>query len=172
MASIVKKELEERQTSMRERLKSKTTLEIRRRIPREMKPQFHPGPGVTGPGWVYVVQLADGPIKVGLSSSLNPFSRIEQLDKSLPFHLTIRGLKWVDEVGQLETQIHHRYHHARIKGEWFAMTEEEIGWLLIFFKFGTEEEGRRKAERLTRDEIRSVMARKEQMDEARRAGLL
>ena len=75
---------------------------------------------------IYFIQMGDtGPIKIG--QSVNPMLRIEQLQTANPETLRIL---WVYEGDQYtESQVHELFKGNRIRGEWFAPTDDLISFI-------------------------------------------
>lgn len=73
-------------------------------------------------GFVYFIQKSniEGPVKIGYS--VNPESRLKQLQTSHDENLYL--LKSIPGNSSLEKQYHGKYQESRINGEWFKSTEE------------------------------------------------
>lgn len=70
---------------------------------------------------VYFVQSAGGgPIKIGVSKNVR--ARIRSLQTSSPTPLVLLGV--VAGSRDTEAALHHRLHASRIRGEWFADSDE------------------------------------------------
>lgn len=93
---------------------------------------------VTGP-WVgscvYFIQMRvpsvpSGPVKIGLSTEVS--SRLAQLTSGSPYPLDIvcifpgRDLK---ELAELEYRFHLHFADQQLQGEWFQLSEQELGVL-------------------------------------------
>lgn len=69
--------------------------------------------------WVYFAQGDDGgPIKIGVTTN-DPRQRIDNLQTGYPFgRLRLVGL--IRGSDRTEGEIHRRFRHLRMRGEWFA----------------------------------------------------
>jgi len=76
------------------------------------------------PGWIYVLKADNGMCKIGQTTNLN--KRIKQLGIQLPYELEVACTVWTDHVVIAEQILHKHYKEKRAKGEWFALTEENI----------------------------------------------
>jgi hypothetical protein len=69
------------------------------------------------PHHVYFVQAgADGPIKIGFSRALS--ARIKKMRADCPYELTL--LAHIDGGQDVEQDLHERFAHLRLRGEWFS----------------------------------------------------
>lgn len=77
-----------------------------------------------GPAYVYFIQCRGdrGPIKVGFAKNVEPRLLNHQIGN--PYDLTVRAQVWVDEPDAVENSIHIHFAAVRIRGEWFAHTQE------------------------------------------------
>lgn len=77
-------------------------------------------------GRIYFIQQGeDGPIKIGYST--NPRKRLDKLSTASPYPL--RMLKIVPGGPALERQLHNRFSHSQLEGEWFKPTEELLEFI-------------------------------------------
>lgn len=80
----------------------------------------------TKQGFVYFVSPSAHPVvKIGFSS--NPEQRIKQIQTSWPAKLTI--LKTLPRTYETEAQLHRRFAHLQMMGEWFSLTTEILEFL-------------------------------------------
>ena len=93
-------------------------------------------------GWVYLVQIIDGPIKIGLTFDSDPFPRIQRVDFAVPYPTQILGICKSEDAGALERAIHDRCDRYRIKGEWFKIGRRTLGRLKSQYPFQSAEEVR------------------------------
>ena len=80
--------------------------------------------GLTGTGYIYLVQAGyTGPIKIGLAKNVN--KRMAELQ--VGNHM---DLKLIAAIGpfnrsiaeQIEKQLHKKFKHKHVRGEWFSRT--------------------------------------------------
>jgi hypothetical protein len=77
---------------------------------------------------VYFIQVgADGPVKIGKTSK-DPRERLCDLQIGMPFDLRIRAVM-LDETLGVEDELHGRFSHLHIRGEWYRPAEELIGFI-------------------------------------------
>src|SRR5579864_9179865 len=77
------------------------------------------------PGWIYVVRIFEGPTKIGLTFS-DPFDRVAQVDRAVPFRLDTIGFFWAEDAGILEEFFHDHFSSKWVKGEWFNLAQQDI----------------------------------------------
>lgn len=70
---------------------------------------------------IYFVQAASGPIKIGFTTK-TPESRLSELQVGSFEELTLMGAMPGSQRQELE--IHRRFEHLRIRGEWFRASPE------------------------------------------------
>lgn len=76
-------------------------------------------------GYVYLLKQINGEhYKIGLTN--NPANRLKIFGVKLPFEVEFDHLIKTDDMYALEYQLHQRYAHCRVNGEWFALTPEEV----------------------------------------------
>lgn len=63
----------------------------------------------------------DGPLKIGFTAS-SVLNRVAAIQSACPFDLKLMG--WVN--GDYEAQLHQKFAHLRIRGEWFSPSVELI----------------------------------------------
>lgn len=68
----------------------------------------------------FIQQGKDGPIKIGKSDA--PQQRLEQLQTANPYQLNFLG--GASDYTYNETDIHKKFKHLRLKGEWFKPEKE------------------------------------------------
>lgn len=80
---------------------------------------------VTKHGYIYLIKKEGSDIyKIG--KSIDPVTRIHRFEIVLPFPIVpIHVIDCVD-YDQAEIDLHRRYAHRRIRGEWFALTPDEV----------------------------------------------
>jgi hypothetical protein len=74
--------------------------------------------------------------KIGISNA--PGKRLQSLSTSIPHELQIVHRFVADSAEEAEAHLHKRFKEARIKGEWFRLTPEQIAELkqITAFKNG------------------------------------
>lgn len=114
---------------------------IRSRLPfvegyalRAMNPPPRERPKKIGvPGYIYAV-WAGNLFKIGRSGS--PEIRIESLMNSIPIDAEMFGIKKVDDCVKEEKRLHKKFSSTRRRGEWFELTDTQIGDLASYFEDG------------------------------------
>lgn len=90
----------------------------------ERKPSATSGMRNTA-GYVYLVNEVNGDhYKIGRTR--NPENRLQTFNVKLPFRVEYAHLIETDDMYTLEAQLHGRYNHCRVDGEWFALTPSEV----------------------------------------------
>ena len=75
---------------------------------------------------IYAIMAENGLMKIGRSH--NPKTRYRQIKSASP--IEIRWFAFLDEVKYPEETIHKRFVKKRIRGEWFALDDDDMMWLL------------------------------------------
>jgi len=92
------------------------------------------------PAVVYFIQSGeDGPIKIGWTSTGNPWGRCAALQTGSPEELEVVGF-FVGPQSE-ERRLHEKFAEHRIRGEWFAPVHDlkvEIGRSLILLRHAVE----------------------------------
>lgn len=78
-------------------------------------------------GYVYVLHSPTGAYKIGYT--VNPASRAKTFNVKLPFEVEFDTLIQTDDMRGLEAELHERYWHKHINGEWFALDESDLAEL-------------------------------------------
>lgn len=65
--------------------------------------------------WLELPPPQIGPIKIGCAG--DPYARLDQLQTSSPYELTLIG--YVPGGERLERELHKKYAHLHLRGEWF-----------------------------------------------------
>lgn len=76
--------------------------------------------------WTYFIQAENGgPIKIGYTSKDNPEDRLRDLQTGNP-----NQLRLVAAIpSNIERDLHRKFSHIRIKGEWFESTDELLSFI-------------------------------------------
>lgn len=73
---------------------------------------------------VYLIQIGEtGPVKIGLTEHDDVAQRLQSLQHASPWELHVRRVIPVDDALALEQEIHRRFLHLRMRGEWFAVDD-------------------------------------------------
>jgi len=75
-------------------------------------------------GFIYILRADNGVYKIGQTTQLD--DRIKQLGIQLPYELELVHAVGTDHVLSAEQLLHKRYASKRQKGEWFALSDEDI----------------------------------------------
>jgi hypothetical protein len=77
---------------------------------------------------VYFIQVGeDGPIKIGRAKG-SPLTRLDALQVGIPFDLRLVAI--IPHVSHhLELDLHRRFDHLRIRGEWFKPEPELLDYI-------------------------------------------
>jgi hypothetical protein len=76
-------------------------------------------------GFVYLLKGETGLFKIGSSRNLN--SRVADIVASLPFSVQIIHSAYVRNRLDLERRWHRRFAEQRVRGEWFRLSEGDVG---------------------------------------------
>lgn len=86
-----------------------------------------PAPRRKSPGHIYLAYVESGHYKIGLSK--NPTERIKQLNTNAPHEITLIHTFPADHAKAAEEILHIDFASKRVKGEWFALDEDDVAWL-------------------------------------------
>lgn len=75
------------------------------------------------PGYVYLVKAGQY-FKIGRSKQ--PNVRFEQIGLQLPFPFEVLHVIPVTDMYEAEKQLHSKYAHRHLNGEWFELSENEV----------------------------------------------
>jgi hypothetical protein len=92
--------------------------------PREVKQKR---PRKLRPGQIYLIRSDNGFYKIGRSA--NAVARFKNLTVQLPYKLELLLVIETDDTVRLEKELHERFHHCRSRGEWFALSDEDVEWI-------------------------------------------
>jgi hypothetical protein len=85
-------------------------------------------------GCVYFFKhIGLSPTKIGYSLSPSPIDRFEQFKTYAPYGAELVGFIQSDDAKSLETELHQKFAHARMKGEWFELDEVTIQKTIKFY---------------------------------------
>jgi hypothetical protein len=77
-----------------------------------------------GAGNLYLITSDSGYTKIGYAEDM--YKRFAQIDVSSPSRLTIHYFRWVKRVRALESSLHEKFSHLRVKGEWFKLSDGDL----------------------------------------------
>lgn len=77
-----------------------------------------------GTGYVYVLSSDSGLYKIGKTRDYK--NRIRTFGVKLPFMVAYELVTKSDNYHALEQQLHQRFDHLRVDGEWFALTPDDL----------------------------------------------
>jgi len=78
----------------------------------------------TKPGYIYLLKSADGYYKIGCSQNVQ--SRMKAFSTQLPHPPELLHTIPAGDMYRAEEGLHKRYAHCRVRGEWFALAEEDV----------------------------------------------
>lgn len=81
-------------------------------------------------GYVYILESANGLYKIGRAS--NAERRIKNIWTQSPVDLWAVCIIKTENRYELECQLHERFRSQRVKGEWFALTPEDVEYVKHF----------------------------------------
>ena len=73
-------------------------------------------------GWVYFLKADNGLIKIGRTNNLD--KRIYHFTTKLPYKLELIHFIKTDCTVKLENELHNKFDHLRVRGEWFNLNDE------------------------------------------------
>jgi hypothetical protein len=92
------------------------------------EPAAQPNPRKSRDGYVYILRSQDGYYKIG--KSIVPKVRIRSMGVVLPFAIEPIHLIPSNDYSRAERSLHDKFGDQRVRGEWFALTEGDVEWLL------------------------------------------
>lgn len=81
-------------------------------------------------GYVYVIESSDGLFKIGHSKN-NPHKRLIALQIGSPHRLSIAFTLRTPFYVEIERDLHKRYAAKRVRGEWFALEENDFLYMRL-----------------------------------------
>lgn len=76
------------------------------------------------PGYIYLIKAGDGYYKIGRSKNVEV--RMREIGLQLPFPFEVLHVISTKDMYRGEDDLHNRYAHCHLNGEWFALTEEDV----------------------------------------------
>lgn len=113
----------EAQHLLEEQLRENEQERIESELTREKKVVLRPN----RPGYVYLVQ-ANCYFKIGRSKQ--PNVRFKQIGIQLPFPFEVLHVIPVDDMHIAEKQLHAKYAHQHLNGEWFELAQDEVAEIM------------------------------------------
>jgi hypothetical protein len=90
--------------------------------PKPLKSRRH-----TKAGYVYFLKAGDL-YKIGKSTRL-PTARTAEYSPKLPFETTLVKVIEAENCHRMESSLHNRFKSKHVRGEWYALTDEDLGQL-------------------------------------------
>jgi hypothetical protein len=78
------------------------------------------------PGYVYLIESEYG-YKIG--KTVNIKSRTKLFEVKLPFPIKLINYSWFDNYSRAESDLHKKFAHKRLEGEWFALDSADIEYI-------------------------------------------
>ena len=85
---------------------------------------------VPRPGQVYLARADNGVYKIGYSR--NALSRVKSFSAALPYKVELVHIIHSHDAYRLEQALHERFASVRRGGEWFALTDEDVSFIINF----------------------------------------
>lgn len=78
------------------------------------------------PGFVYLIRDVEisGFCKIG--RTLRPHQRLDLFSVKLPFRIEVLAMIQTDDYVALEADLQEYFNHRHARGEWFALTDQDI----------------------------------------------
>lgn len=78
------------------------------------------------PGYIYLLKSEIGMYKIGRTKHLN--KRFPEFNTFLPFQVSLEHSFWAQDYVAAEKFLHWCFAEKRGRGEWFALTPEDVDW--------------------------------------------
>lgn len=92
-----------------------------------------PPPSQEKSGYIYLIRAETGEYKVGHSVDVG--SRIKAFSVQPPFEYKLVHTFPTDDMAQTESVLHNRFSGKKIRGEWFALDEEDVDEIVRIVRF-------------------------------------
>lgn len=89
-------------------------------------------------GFIYLLESDQGHYKIGRTKNLT--TRFPKFDTFLPFNVILLHTFKAKDYVAVEKQLHERFKDKRGRGEWFALTPEDVAWLTSLTDGGLDEQ--------------------------------
>lgn len=80
--------------------------------------------------YVYVIQDVTNTRYFKIGRTNNPARRLNHFDVILPVDIHVVAVLPCDNMVTLETWLHRRFADKRQRGEWFALSNDDVRWLI------------------------------------------
>ena len=80
--------------------------------------------------YLYLIEAGNGAVKIGISA--NPKKRLDDLQTANSSRLKLRAIAEPSEPKKMEKTLHEKYEEANVRGEWFNLSESDIGSIIEF----------------------------------------
>ena len=78
-------------------------------------------------GYIYIIRSETGEYKIGLTKNLKTDgARLKSFSVQSPLEIELIHNFYADDTKQAEIKLHEKYAAKRVKGEWFALNQEDI----------------------------------------------
>lgn len=95
---------------------------------RPVPKKFPTSESVTDPfQYVYLIRSPDGVYKIGKTA--NPEQRLRAFLTQFPFAVEYVSLIRTENMGKLEKELHRKFDLKRLKGEWFALSDDDVTYI-------------------------------------------
>jgi len=94
---------------------------------RERQQRRQSGQSKTRAGYVYLILADSGHYKIG--RSVNPDDRMKTFQLTLPFEVEFEHIVQCDDMVMLERELHQRFDHQRVNGEWFDLSPDDVDYI-------------------------------------------
>lgn len=81
----------------------------------------------SGAGYVYLLRGPDGTYKIGKTK--NPDDRRRTFNVKLPFRVEYVTLIETNDMTLLESDLHKRFKHKNVDGEWFNLDDDDVEYI-------------------------------------------
>lgn len=78
-------------------------------------------------GHVYLLKSPTGTYKIGRTK--DPSKRLHTFSVKLPFEVEFVCVIAAEDMIALETELHRKFKHKRVGGEWFALSEDDVAFI-------------------------------------------
>lgn len=92
------------------------------------RPSNAPSSPAPDPGYIYVIKSEYG-CKIGKSRNLQDRTRLFSV--KLPFPITVEISAWSPTYSIKERELHRRFVHKRLEGEWFNLNEADLDHIRV-----------------------------------------
>lgn len=82
-------------------------------------------------GFLYLLEC-QGHYKIGVSQNVK--NRVHDIEKSIPFDISVVGHAWLDNAYKAESYWHKHYARHRIRGEWFLLPSQNLLDIAMFMQ--------------------------------------